>query len=52
MNLRSMFSFSVVSSFQPEYFRLLSTSIESRPSLMSVFNQSLGVSNSESLARA
>lgn len=46
MNLRIMFSFSVVSSFQPELLRLLSTSMLLRPSRSSVLSQSVGVTKS------
>lgn len=46
MNLRIMFSFSVVNSFQPAVFRLLSTSMVLRPSLSSVLSQSVGVTKS------
>lgn len=46
MNLSSMFSFSVDSSFQPENLRLRSTSMSLRPWRISVVTQSLGVSKS------
>lgn len=41
-----MFSFSADNSFQPLCLRLLSTSIGSRPSLMSTLSQSVGVTKS------
>lgn len=41
-----MFSFSADSSFHPDLLRLLSTSMASRPSLMSVLSQSAGVTKS------